>query len=210
MTTSPASLQTFSLDDLAPYTREGVFGPTASPDFRVFYVGRDDVHQVLMHLFARAKLSVKMNMFGYDDDDLNKTLFALAQNPTVMVQVTLDRSQSGGKHEARLLASDAAADPEAYAAHFAVGQSLSHQISHTKGGVLDGIVAFEGSTNWSGSGEGSGINLAATTQISSFKAQNNTLVVYTSPYEIARFSARLDYEHAVALSQERAREKKGA
>jgi hypothetical protein len=52
-TASPApsdTLQTFTLDDLAQYTNEGAFGPTASPDFRVFYVGRDDVHGVLMHL----------------------------------------------------------------------------------------------------------------------------------------------------------------
>ena len=65
------TLQHFILDDLAVYTAEQAFGPTASPDFRVFYVGRDDVHGVLMHLFARVSLSVKMNMFGYDDQDLN-------------------------------------------------------------------------------------------------------------------------------------------
>lgn len=66
-----ATLQHFTLDDLAVYTAEQAFGPTASPDFRVFYVGRDDVHGVLMHLFTRVSLSVKMNMFGYDDDALN-------------------------------------------------------------------------------------------------------------------------------------------
>src|SRR5277367_7086266 len=88
------TLQTFTLDDLAQYTREGEFAPNASPDFRVFYVGRDDVHGVLMHLFSRIRLSVKMNMFGYDDDQLNQTLIGLVQNPTVMVQVTLDKSQS--------------------------------------------------------------------------------------------------------------------
>ena len=70
------------------------FGPTASPDFRVFYVGRDDVHGVLMHLFTRVSLSVKMNMFGYDDQDLNNALMGLVQNPSVMVQVTLDKSQA--------------------------------------------------------------------------------------------------------------------
>ncbi len=48
---------------------------------------------------------------------------------------------------------------QAVRASFAVGQSATHQISHTKGGVLDGVVAFEGSTNWSGSGEGAGIKL---------------------------------------------------
>jgi PLD-like domain len=196
-----ATLQTFTLDDLAQYTREGVFGPTASRDFRVFYVGRDDVHGVLVHLFSRARLSVKMNMFGYDDDELNQILIDLAEDPTVMVQVTLDKSQASGVHEKKILASDTAADPAAYAADFAVGQSDTHQISHTKGGVLDGIVAFEGSTNWSTSGEGSGITLNQTRQKRGFKAQNNTLTVYVNAYEIAKFAARLDYEHAVAAGQ---------
>ena len=201
---SPAvsdTLQSFTLDDLAQYTREGAFGPTASPDFRVFYVGRDDVHGVLVHLFTRASLSVKMNMFGYDDDQLNQILLGLAQNPTVMVQVTLDKSQATGAHEKAILSSDVAQDPTKFAADFVVGQSDTHQISHTKGGVLDGIVAFEGSTNWSSSGEGVGIDLAAASQHPGFKAQNNTLAVYVNPYEIAKFSARLDYEHAVAARQ---------
>jgi hypothetical protein len=65
--------------------------------------------------------------------------------------------------------------------------------------VLDGIVAFEGSTNWSASGEGTGINLRDAHQHPGFKAQNNTRSIYTNPYEIAKFSARLAYEHAVAI-----------
>jgi len=200
-TTSHPTLQHFTLDDLAAYTAEQAFGPTASPDFRVFYVGRDDVHGVLMHLFTRVSLSVKMNMFGYDDDQLNAALMALVQNPSVMVQVTLDRSQASGAHEKAILTSDRAQDAEGCANDFAVGESATSQISHTKGGVLDGIVAFEGSTNWSSSGEGTGINLTAAKQAPGFKAQNNTLAVYVNTYEIAKFSARLDYEHAVAASQ---------
>jgi hypothetical protein len=195
------TLQTFTLDELAQYTCEGAFGPTASPDFRVFYVGRDDVHGVLMHLYKRVRLSVKMNMFGYDDDELNGILDGLLTNPNVMVQVTLDKSQASGVHEKKILASDEANDPTTFAADFAVGQSETHQISHTKGGVLDGIVAFEGSTNWSSSGEGTGISLGAAKQHPGFKAQNNTLAVYVNPYEIAKFSARLDYEHGVAVHQ---------
>ena len=198
------TLQTFTLDDLAQYTCEGAFGPTASPDFRVFYVGRDDVHGVLVHLYTRVRLSVKMNMFGYDDDQLNQILFGLVHDPTVMVQVTLDKSQATGAHEKGILQSDAASDPAGYAADFAVGQSDTHQISHTKGGVLDGIVAFEGSTNWSASGEGTGIVLGDAKQNLGFKAQNNTLSVYVNPYEIAKFSARLDYEHGVAAHQMKA------
>ena len=199
--TSLDTLQTFTLDDLAQYTCEGAFGPTASPDFRVFYVGRDDVHGVLVHLYTRVRLSVKMNMFGYDDDQLNQILFGLVHDPTVMVQVTLDKSQAAGACEKGILQSDAASDPAGYAADFAVGQSDTHQISHTKGGVLDGIVAFEGSTNWSASGEGTGIVLGDVKQNPGFKAQNNTLSVYVNPYEIAKFSARLDYEHGVAAHQ---------
>ena len=37
---------------------------------------------------------------------------------------------------------------------FVIGQSATHQISHTKGFVADGKAAGEGSTNWSDSGEG--------------------------------------------------------
>lgn len=198
---SSGSLQSFTLDDLAQYTREGEFAPNASPDFRVFYVGRDDVHGVLVHLFSRIRLSAKMNMFGYDDDQLNQILFGLVKDPTIMVQVTLDKSQASSAHEKAILSSDETNDPSGYAADFAVGESDTHQISHTKGGVLDGIVAFEGSTNWSGSGEGTGIDLKAAVQHPGFKAQNNTLSVYVNPYEIAKFSARLDYEHGVASHQ---------
>jgi hypothetical protein len=200
-TPTPPTLQQFNLDDLAVYTAEQAFGPTASPDFRVFYVGRDDVHGVLMHLFTRVSLSVKMNMFGYDDDALNNVLMTLIQNPAVMVQLTLDKSQAGGPTERAILTSDEAQDATGFANDIAVGDSSTGQISHTKGGVLDGIVAFEGSTNWSASGEGTGINLAAAKQAPGFKAQNNTLSVYVNSYEIAKFAARLDYEHAVAASQ---------
>jgi hypothetical protein len=195
------TLQTFTLDDLAPYTAEQAFPTTASADFRVFYVGRDDVHGVLMHLFTRVSLSVKMNMFGYDDQDLNNVLMGLVDNPSVMVQVTLDRSQASCPTEKAILSSDHGQDAQGYANDFAVGNSPTDQISHTKGGVLDGIVAFEGSTNWSSSGEGTGINLTAAKQAPGFKAQNNTLAVYVNPYEIAKFAARLDYEHGVAYSQ---------
>jgi hypothetical protein len=200
-TAGQPTLQTFNLDDLAIYTAEQAFGPTASPDFRVFYVGRDDVHGVLMHLFTRVSLSVKMNMFGYDDDALNAVMIGLVKNPAVMVQVTLDKSQASGPTEKAILTSDEANDAAGFANDFAVGDSSTGQISHTKGGVLDGIVAFEGSTNWSSSGEGTGINLTAAKQAAGFKAQNNTLAVYVNLYEIAKFAARLDYEHAVAAGQ---------
>ena len=154
-----------------------------------------------MHLFTRVTLSVKMNMFGYDDAELNSVLMGLVHNPSVMVSVTLDKSQASGPTERAILSSDVGQDAAGFANDFAVGTSATDQISHTKGGILDGIVAFEGSTNWSSSGEGTGISLAAAKQAPGFKAQNNTLAVFMNPYEIAKFSARLNYEHAVAHAQ---------
>ena len=118
-----------------------------------------------------------------------------------MVQVTLDKTQASCPTEKTILGSDIGQDSKGFANDFAVGDSSTGQISHTKGGVLDGIVAFEGSTNWSSSGEGTGISLTAAKQAPGFKAQNNTLAVYVNPYEIAKFAARLDYEHAVAAAQ---------
>src|SRR5690348_806012 len=115
------TLQTFALDDLAQYTAEQAFGPTASPDFRVFYVGRDDVHGVLMHPFTRVTLSVRMNMFGYDDE-LNTVLMGLVQNPSVLVQVTLDRSQASGHTEKAILSADIAQDTAGFANDFAIGE----------------------------------------------------------------------------------------
>jgi hypothetical protein len=199
--TGAPTLQQFNLNDLAVYTAEHAFGPTASADFRVFYVGRDDVHGILLHLFSRVSLSVKMNMFGYDDEDLNNVLMQLVANPSVLVQVTLDKSQAAGAHEKSIIGSDMAQDAAGFANDFVVGDSATGQISHTKGGILDGIVAFEGSTNWSTSSEGTGISLTAAKQSPGFKAQNNTLAVYVNPYEIAKFAARLDYEHAVAAAK---------
>ena len=190
-----ATLQAFSLDDLASYTREGSFGPGDSTDFRVFYVGRDDVHGVLKHLLARCSRSLKMNMFGYDDDDLDEIIRGLVDSAHVYVQGTLDKSQSGGVHEKKILAGW----DQAMRSSFAIGTSATHQISHTKGGVLDGVVAWEGSTNWSASGEGTivavdGSNVGR-------KAQNNTLAVYVNPVEVQKFSVELDEEHAVVLQQ---------
>lgn len=192
------TLQGFTLADLAQYTREGAFADGDSPDFRVFYAGRDDVHGVLKHLLARCSRVLKMNMFGYDDDELNGIIEQLILDEHVFVQGTLDKSQSKGAHEKAILEHW---KPEMRAS-FATGESATHQISHTKGGTIDGVVAWEGSTNWSASGEGTGIGLHGQANAGGFKAQNNTLAVYVNPVEILRFSTELDEEHTTALHQE--------
>ena len=190
------TLQRFTLDDLALFTKERSFAPNDSKDFRVLYVGRDDVHGALKYVLSRCTRSLKLNMFGYDDDELNALIAGLIDNDHVFVQGTLDKSQSGGVHEKKILAGW---DP-AVRASFAIGQSATHQISHTKGGVVDGVVAWEGSTNWSGSGEGTIV--AADGSNTGRKAQNNTCAFYTNPVEVLKFSDELDEEHAVALQQQ--------
>jgi hypothetical protein len=111
--------------------------------------------------------------------------------------ITLDKSQAGGVHEKRLLDSDVAKDPEGYRTHFVIGNSATHQISHTKGFVADGIVGAEGSTNWSNSGEGTFV-VAGQPGGSGYKAQNNTQSVFTCPDAVARFQAELIAEHLAA------------
>lgn len=195
------TLQSFDLFDLAEFKREKQFDITDSDDFRVFYVGRDDVHGVLRFLLARCSRSLYLNMFGYDDDELDAIISHLIESDHVYVQGTLDKSQAGGVHEKKILAGWS----DAVRSSFAIGQSATHQISHTKGGVLDGKVAFEGSTNWSASGEGTIV--AADGSNTGRKSQNNTLVVYTNPVEVSLFTAELNEEHSVALTQMKASKK---
>jgi hypothetical protein len=181
------TLQTFKLANLAQFTREGRFDPRDSSDFRVFYVGRDNVHGLLAYLLGRCSQSLKFNQFGYDDSELDTAIRKLVDDEHVFVQGTLDKSQASGVHEKAILAGW----DEGMRNSFAIGESATHQITHTKGGVLDGLVAWEGSTNWSGSGEGTDPK----------RAQNNTLAVYTNPIEIQKFSIELDEEHATVLHQ---------
>ena len=191
------NLHDFKLNDLAPYTSEKAFPANASPDFRLFFVGRDDVHQILRHVLQRATVSLYLNMFGYDDDDLNDIVMDIVHNPHITCLITLDKSQAGGVHEKRLLDSDAARDPEGFRTHFVIGQSATHQISHTKGFVVDGLVGCEGSTNWSSSGEGTFV-VKGVAGGKGFKAQNNTQTVFTDPHAVRRFQAQLIAEHVAA------------
>lgn len=193
------NLHGFALDDLAPFRHERSFPAASPPDHRLFYVGRDDIHGLLRYLLARVTSSFRLNMFGYDDEELDAIIRAHAANPQIYMQLTLDKSQSGGVHERKILEEW---DPALFNSVAVIGQSATHQISHTKGGVLDGLVAFEGSTNWSASGEGWGIDGDVPDTLGGkpgrYKAQNNTVAVFTNPVLISEFSAELDREHVAA------------
>jgi hypothetical protein len=192
------TLQSFTLDDLAEFTLEKRYSDNASQDFHLFYVGRDDVHEILKYVLSRTRVSLYLNMFGYDDDELNEILMQKALDPHVTMLVTLDKSQAGGKHEKALLEADQSGDGlAAFNTHFVIGQSATHQISHTKGFVADSRVGAEGSVNWSTGGEGTFV-VTAHPGGPGYKAQNNTQSVFTDPDTIARFQAELIQEHVAA------------
>jgi hypothetical protein len=196
------SLQTFSLLDLQQYTQEKTYATTASKDFHLFYVGRDDVHDILKHVLSRVRVSLYLNMFGYDDDELNDILMQKVMDPQITMLITLDQSQAGGKHEAALIAADKAKNLSSFNTHYVIGQSATHQISHTKGFVADGRVGGEGSTNWSTSGEGTFVTGTLFTSGRpsgpGYKAQNNTQTIFTDQDTISRFQAELILEHMAA------------
>jgi hypothetical protein len=203
------TLQRFDLTDLQQFTQEKTYATTASKDFHLFYVGRDDVHDILKYVLSRVSVSLYLNMFGFDDDELNAILMKLALDPTVTMLVTLDKSQAGGKHEKALLDADKEHNLALFNTHvatkthvqeFVIGQSATHQISHTKGFVADGRVAGEGSTNWSDSGEGTFI-VKGQPGGKGFKAQNNTQSMITDPDTVSRFTAELVAEHMIAQKQ---------
>ncbi|SIT46199.1 conserved hypothetical protein [Paraburkholderia ribeironis] len=198
------TLQTFKLSDLEQYTSEGAYSANASSDVHLFYVGRDDVHDILKYIISRVSISLYINMYGYDDSELNDILMTLAKDPSVTMLVTLDRSQAKGVAEAGILDADFIKNAAAFNTHFVIGESLTHQISHTKGFVADGRVAVEGSTNWSTTGEGIfvvGADGKAVAGGPGFKAQNNTACVITDPDTITRFQTELIREHMAAQSQ---------
>lgn len=184
------------------FTPEQVLNPGYGQGY-LFLVGRDDVHNVILQLLEQEKLGIVGNMFGFDDQELNDAILAKFKQPSIQVQITLDKAQAGGVHEKAIVSADEKTDPTDFSNSFAIGNSATHQISHTKGFVMVGQgIYFEGSTNWSSSGEGTGISLKANVKNpSGYKAQNNTLFVSTNPINLTRFRTQLDAEHKVALAQ---------
>ena len=94
----------FAWEDLARYKAEGRFLDGYPDDQRTFFAPRDHVHELLVALLGSAQHSVVVNMFGYDDDELNKIIQGKLADEKVYVQMSLDRSQATGAHEKQILA----------------------------------------------------------------------------------------------------------
>jgi len=64
----------FVWDELGQYKAEGTFLDGYPDDERTFFAPRDNVHGLLAALLSSAQHSIVVNMFGYDDDELNSII----------------------------------------------------------------------------------------------------------------------------------------
>jgi len=190
------TLDQFQLTDLANLTAAGHYNPGASSDFHLYFVGKDNVHEIIVYLLSRCRKSLYLNMFGYDDAELNSIIMDKCKDPNMEVFITLDSSQSGTKTEKALLELDAKEDLKAMNTKFVIGKSSTGQITHTKGFVADAKVGAEGSTNWSKSGQGVG-----TPGTKGYVAQNNTQTAFINPDAVMSFQNELAYEHEAARTR---------
>src|SRR6201994_150634 len=174
----------FAWDGLATYKAEARFLDGYPDDQRTFFAPRDKVHELLVALLGSAQHSIVVNMFGYDDDQLNSIIQNKLADENVYVQMSLDRSQASGEHEKQILAKWS---NDAFGNSIAIGTSSVHNaISHLKIVIIDGVYTVKGSTNWSLSGE---------------QQQDNELTLSRSAVIAAETRAILDLNHDFMLKQ---------
>jgi hypothetical protein len=185
---SPAvSPPLFNWDDLGQYKAAKRFLDGYPSDVRTFFSPVDDVHGMLTSLLRSTQKSIVLNMYGYDDDELNDIILDKLTNEHIYVQMSLDRSQAGGVHEKQLLAKW---QNDKVGNSIAIGASTRGAISHMKIVIIDGIYTVRGSTNWSLAGE---------------QKQDNELTVHNNAVIAAETRAELDRNHDAMLKQMAAR-----
>lgn len=173
----------FNWNDLGQYKAGGRFLDGYPGDVRTFYSPVDNVHGVLTSLLASTQKSIVLNMFGYDDGDLNSIILEKLEDERVYVQMSLDESPAGGKHERELLETW---KHELAANSIAIGHSSKGAISHMKIVIIDGVYTVRGSTNWSLGGE---------------QDQDNELTIHNNAVIAAETRAELDRNHDEMLKQ---------
>jgi phosphatidylserine/phosphatidylglycerophosphate/cardiolipin synthase-like enzyme len=174
----------FNWDDLAQYKAEKRFLDGYPPDQRTFFSPRDTIHPMLASLLSSAQRSLVLNMYGYDDDELDEIIRHKLDEEHVYVQMSLDKSQAGGKHAKEILGKWSNTE---FGNSIAIGtSSVHHAISHLKVLIVDGVYTVTGSTNWSLSGEGE---------------QDNQLTINRNAVIAAETRSILDLNHDWMLKQ---------
>jgi phosphatidylserine/phosphatidylglycerophosphate/cardiolipin synthase-like enzyme len=174
----------FSWEGLDRFKRTGRFIAHYPAHIKSFFAPDDDIHGLLQALLSSAESSIVLNMFGYDDSDLDAVIKSKLVDEHVYVQMSLDRSQSkSSKTEQQILS---AWDNDYFGNSIAIGTSSKHAISHLKMVIVDGIYTVRGSTNWSLSGE---------------QKQDNELTLCNSAVVAAEARAVLDRNHDFMLKQ---------
>jgi phosphatidylserine/phosphatidylglycerophosphate/cardiolipin synthase-like enzyme len=146
---------------------------------------------VLTSLLASTQKSIVLNMYGYDDDELNDIIMSKLNDEHIYVQMSLDKSQAGGVHERELLAKWS---HDLIGNSIAIGESTRGAISHMKIVVVDGVYTVRGSTNWSLAGE---------------QKQDNELTLHNNAVIAAETRAELDRNHDAMLKQMAAARSRG-
>jgi phosphatidylserine/phosphatidylglycerophosphate/cardiolipin synthase-like enzyme len=174
----------------------------AASDILAMFAGRDNVHGALLSAIRSARSSLVMNMYGYDDPEIDDAVWDLIENPAIHVAITLDKTQAGGLAERKILDAHRVKDLASFNNHILIGSSATHQISHTKAGVIDGILTFHGSVNLSKSGEGVFTQPDGPGGVG-FKAQNNSLSWHTDRQTCIDFTTELAKDRAAMLTQQK-------
>jgi phosphatidylserine/phosphatidylglycerophosphate/cardiolipin synthase-like enzyme len=182
----------FDWNELGRFKAVGRFLDGYPGDLRTFYSPVDDVHGVLTSLLASTQKSIVLNMYGYDDDELNEIIMSKLKDEHVYVQMSLDKSQAGGVHERELLAKWS---HDLIGNSIAIGASTRGAISHMKIVIVDGVYTVRGSTNWSLAGE---------------QKQDNELTLHNNAVIAAETRAELDRNHDAMLKQMAAARSKGS
>jgi len=189
---APQAPAPFVWEELAQYKQEKRFLDGYPDEQRSFFSPRDSVHPMLASLIAGAQHSLVLNMYGYDDEELDELIRGKLASKHVYVQMSLDKSQAGGVHEKVLLAKW---DNDAFGNSIAIGTSeVHHAISHLKVLIVDGVYSVTGSTNWSISGE---------------SEQDNQLTLSRNAVVASELRAVLDLNHDWMLKQMAAAAAKG-
>jgi phosphatidylserine/phosphatidylglycerophosphate/cardiolipin synthase-like enzyme len=182
-------------DGLAQYKAEGRFLEGYPDEFRTFWSPRDQIHALLVAILSSAQHSVVLNMYGYDDAELDDIIRRKLLDERIYVQISLDSNQAAGRVEQQILKKWS---NDAFGNSIAIGTSaIKSAFSHLKILIVDGIYTVRGSTNWSVSGE---------------SQQDNELTLSRNAVVAAETRSVLDLNHDWMLKQmaaKRARPTKG-